>query len=51
MLFTARCFQEPLRFRDADGIASTLAGGDLVAEMVKCGCLIACGCTNALREI
>ena len=39
MLFTARCFREHLRFRDADGIASTLAGGDFVAELVGCGCL------------
>lgn len=37
--FTARCSRELLHSRDADGIASTLAGGTLVEEVVEGGCL------------
>lgn len=38
-LSIARCFRELLRFKDADGIASTLAGGHLVEEVVAGGSL------------
>ena len=36
-LFIARCSLELLRFRDADGIASMLAGGTLVEALIEGG--------------
>lgn len=37
MLFIAHCSREPLRFSDADVIASMLAGGTLLDGVVEGG--------------